>query len=236
VIIGIVAVVVIAMGQLGGKSGSSGFSDPGIDYPTALQHGNKLGDPTAPVTLEVYGDFQCPICSRHSLTVEPTIFAKYVPDGRLQIVHHDIAILSSTPDMESERATRGGYCAQQQGKYWDYAHWVFNNQEGENEGGFARDRLIALAGAAGLDQGAFDACLDSAPAAQALADTQAAANALGINSTPTMAINGALQAPGLKTVDQLSALIDAALASASPAASGAASPAASPAASGSAAP
>ncbi len=104
------------------------------------------------MTLEVYGDFQCPICARHSLTVEPLLVSQYAANGTLRIVHHDIAILSSTADGESERAARGGYCATQQGKYWDYAHWVFNNQSGENQGGFARDRLVAIAGAAGLDQ------------------------------------------------------------------------------------
>ena len=144
------------------------------------------------------------------------LVSRYVADGTLRIVHHDIAILSSTADRESERAARGGYCAAQQGKYWDYAHWVFNNQQGENRGGFSRDRLVSIAVAAGLDEAAFDACLDSPAAVQAVADTTAQAQALGISGTPTMAINGTLLAPGLKTADTLGALIEAAAASAAP--------------------
>jgi len=183
------------------------------------------------VTMDVYGDFQCPLCAQNSLTVEPVLYNQFVTTGTLRIVHHDIDVLSTTPDQESTRAARGGYCAQQQGKYWDYAHWVFNNQQGENLGGFARDRLVAIAGAAGLDQQAFDACLDSDAAAQAVAATQSKADALGINSTPTIAINGTLLTPGLKSADQLGQLIQAAAASAAPASPGASTaPAASSAA------
>src|SRR5262249_39776357 len=158
-----------------------------------------IGHPDAKVTMDVYGDFQCPLCAQNALTVEPVLVSKYAEDGTLRIVHHDIDVLSATPDQESTRAARGGYCAQQQGKYWDYAHWVCTSQQGETLGGFARDRLVALAGAAGLDQQAFDACLDSAAAVQAVAATQAQADALGIHATPTIAINGTLLTPGLKS-------------------------------------
>jgi protein-disulfide isomerase len=229
VIIGVLIVAVVAAGQLGSKA-TGKLSDPGIAYPAALLHENSIGDPNAPVTLEVYGDFQCPRCAEHSLSVEPIIVAKYVADGRVRIVHHDIAILSGTADKESERAARGAYCANQQGKYWDFAHWVFNNQDGENQGGFAHDRIVAIAAAAGLDQAAFEACLDSPAAVQAVADITAKASALGINSTPTLAINGTLLTPGVHSPDDLGARIEAALAAASPSPSGSASPAASDAA------
>jgi protein-disulfide isomerase len=235
VIVGLVIVAVVAAGQLG-KKATGKLSDPGIAYPAALLHGNSIGDPNAPVTLEVYGDFQCPRCAEHSLQVEPIIVAKYVKDGKVRIVHHDIAILSATADKESERAARGAYCADQQGKYWDYAHWVFNNQDGENAGGFAHDRLVAIAATAGLDQAAFEACLDSPEAVQAVADTTAKATALGINSTPTLALNGTLLTPGVHTPDDLGARIEKVLASPAPGASGGASPIASPAASAAASP
>ena len=217
VVIGVVIVAVLAAGQLGGKTTGGTFADPGIEFPAALLHDNTIGSADAPVTLEVYGDFQCPICARHSLTVEPLLVGQYAANRTLRIVHHDIAILSSKADGESERAARGAHCATQQGKYWDYAHWVFNNQSGENQGGFARDRLVAIAGAAGLDQQAFSDCLDTPEAAAAVAATTSQAAGLGINSTPTMAINGTLLTPGLKTADQLGALIEAAAASAAPA-------------------
>lgn len=231
VLVGVLIVAFVAMNQLG-STASGTFKDPAIKYPAALEDHTALGKTTAPVTLEIYGDFQCPICANSALNVEPLVVSKYVVPGTLRLVHHDIAILGGpmTAGNESRIAASGAVCADQQGKYWDYAHWVFNNQAGENAGGFARDRLTAIARSAGLDTAAFTTCLDAAATLQAVDANAQAALGMGIDSTPTMYVNGVSVGAGLKTVDQLSVLIDAALAkaSASPAASGSsASPAAS---------
>jgi len=221
-------VAVVAMNQLGGKV-SGTFKDPAIAYPASLiETDHRIGSPDAPVTLEVYEDFQCPICAEYSLSVEPILVSQYVTPGTLQIVHHDIAILGrGGADDESKLAATGATCAVNQGKYWDYAHWVYNNQDGENQGGFRRERLVAIAEAAGLDGTQFNTCLDDASAIQGVADISNKALGMGINSTPTMYIGGQ-QYVGLKSAQELGALIEAAAASAAPASSAAPSTAASP--------
>jgi protein-disulfide isomerase len=213
---GVLIVAVVAFGQLGNKV-SGTFQDPTINYPASVIGPDRtLGSSAAPVTLEVYEDFQCPICARYSLTEEPLLVGQYVTPGTLRIVHHDIAILGrGGNDDESKLAATGAACAVEQGKYWDYAHWVYMNQDGENQGGFRRERLTAIAEAAGLDGTAFNTCLDSASAIQEVTDVTAQATGLGINSTPTMYI-GDQQIVGLKSAAELGALIEAAAASASP--------------------
>ena len=125
ILAGVVLVGVVAASQLGGKATGT-LTDPKLAYPTALIDGATIGKADAPVTLDVYGDFQCPICARYSLTVEPDLVADYVVPGVLRIVHHDIAILGDrTPNDESKIAAVGGTCATDQGRYWDYAHWVY---------------------------------------------------------------------------------------------------------------
>jgi protein-disulfide isomerase len=225
--IGVLLVAIVAIGQLGGSHTSANLVDPGMQYPATIVDGNALGKADAPVTLEVWGDFQCPICAQHSLDVEPSLVNSYVIPGKLRIVHHDIDILGRGGN-ESHLAAVGGYCAKAQGKYWDYAHWVFANQQGENQGAFNRDRLVQLAVAAGLDQAQFNTCLDSQEAADAVAAVQAQSVQLGINQTPTMFLNGTKYV-GLKSPSDWAALIDTELAKASgsPAASPASSPAAS---------
>jgi protein-disulfide isomerase len=231
-VIGILIVVVVAANQLGGRVTGT-LKDPGISYPAALLDGRTIGNADAPVTLEVWEDFQCPVCAKHSLTVEPFIVDKYVKTGVLRIVHNDLAFLGrGGADDESKLAASGAVCANQQGKYWDYSHWVYNNQDGENAGGFRRERLQQIAEAAGVDTTNWNACLDAAATVQEVADSTTEGVGLGVNSTPTMFIAGQTLV-GLQTVEQLSAVIDAAVAAASPASSGAA---ASPAASGSTAP
>jgi protein-disulfide isomerase len=143
--------------------------------------------------------------------------ARYVSAGTLRIVHHDIAILGDrTPNDESKIAAVGASCATDQGRYWDYSHWIYANQDGENNGGFARDRLTSIAQAAGVDVSGFPACLDGADRVVAVATTTGDAGNLGINSTPTLAINGRLLQPGLPTAAALGGLIEAAAASAAP--------------------
>lgn len=225
VIVGVLLVGFLAVGQLG-KKATATFVDPGVEYPVALIDGATIGSKDAPVTLEVYEDFQCPVCARYSLNVEPTLVANYVMPGTLRIVHHDIAILGNrSPDDESKIAAVGASCATDQNRYWDYSHWVYANQAGENAAGFARDRLAGIAEAAGVDVSGFPACLDDSARVAAVAQATGDAGALGINSTPTMAINGQLLQPGIPPVDQLGALIEAI---AAPSATPAGSPSAAP--------
>jgi protein-disulfide isomerase len=96
VVLGILVVVIVAVVQLGGRV-TGALSNPAIAYPATLLHDNALGSASARVTLEVYGDFQCPVCAQHSLNVEPSLVSKYVVPGKLQIVHQDIAILGGKP-------------------------------------------------------------------------------------------------------------------------------------------
>lgn len=210
--VGVLIVVLVAANQLGGRV-TGKLDDPGFTYPAALLDGANIGSTDAPVVMEVYEDFQCPVCARYSLDVEPTLVNQYVAAGVLRIEHNDLDLLGRGTN-ESLLPALGAYCANEQGLYWPYAHWIYNNQEGENQGGFRRERVIQIAVAAGVEEAAFTSCLDSAPAAAHVADTTAGALALGINSTPTAYINGT-QVVGLQTAADYGKLIEAALAAAS---------------------
>jgi protein-disulfide isomerase len=222
--VGVLIVVVVAAGQLGGRA-SGKLSDPGFAYPAALLDGSNAGTVGAPVVMQVYEDFQCPVCGKYSLDVEPSLVNKYVAAGQLRIEHNDIAILGSgDANDESMITAKGAYCANEQGKYWPYAHWIYSNQIGENQGDFNTERVTQIAVAAGIEEQAFSSCLAGEAALTHVGETTSKALGLGINSTPTMYIGGQ-QIVGLKSVAELSALIDAELAKASSA------PAASPSAS-----
>ena len=60
-------------------------------YPAALLDGSNIGKADAPVTLDVREDYQCPICARYDLTVEPVLVSQYATPGSLRIVHHEIS-------------------------------------------------------------------------------------------------------------------------------------------------
>ena len=160
-ILGVLIVVVVAANQLGSRVTGT-FDDPGINYPAALLDGRTIGNADAPVTLEVWEDYQCPVCARHTLSVEPLIVEQYVKPGILRIVKKDLAFLGrGGADDESRIAASGAVCSNQQDKYWDYTLWLYNNQDGENAGGFRRERVKAIAEAAGVDVTNWDTCIDA---------------------------------------------------------------------------
>ena len=84
--------------------------------------------------------------------------------ARLRIVHHDIEILDARPRADESRLPgRRRLCADEQGKYWDYAHWIYDNQDGENRAASAG--RVTRSPSPPASTRAFSACLDSAGAA-----------------------------------------------------------------------
>src|SRR5687768_6445108 len=66
----IVAVLIIS-GQGPRPGGDTSEIRPAIAIPAALVQGRSLGDPDAPVEIEIWSDFQCPACGMFTRTIEP---------------------------------------------------------------------------------------------------------------------------------------------------------------------
>jgi protein-disulfide isomerase len=163
---------------------------PGSLTPTELADGRTIGETDAPVTVEVWADYQCPYCARFSTQVEPLIIATYVDTGQVRLVFRDLAFLGE----ESRWAAVAAQLAEEQDQFWPYHDYLFANQLGENVGSFEIDRLQEIAGRVGLDQAAFDAGLELEAARLTFAairtEFETDAAALGIHSTPTVVVNG----------------------------------------------
>ena len=193
---------------------ATGLVGPDTPTPVALADGRSLGRANAAVTLDVWSDFQCPVCRQFALTVEPALVRDYVANGTLRIVHHDAAFQGQRAGLaydESVEAGAGARCAAKQDRYWPFHDWLFTNQAGENRGAFADARLRAIAGSAGLDVTAWDACRATGEQQAAVRSETNQAIARGINATPTLFIDGQ-QIVGLRTPAELGQLIQAAAA------------------------
>jgi protein-disulfide isomerase len=213
--IGVVLLAGLLLLQGGGTvdgTGGAALTTPSSLTPTELAADRTLGKATAPVTLELWTDFQCPVCGQFARTVEPALVSRYVIPGTLRIIHHDAAFQggrSSAAYDESVEPAAGARCAAAQGHYWPFQDWTFANQLGENQGGFSADRLKAIATAAGLDVAAWQACVATGDQQKAVRAETTQAVAGGVNATPTLNLNGQVIV-GLKSVTELSALIEAA--------------------------
>jgi protein-disulfide isomerase len=179
---------------------------PAYVYPAALVDGGSVGRADAPVTIEVYGDFQCPICGRFAKEYVPRLVSEFVASGQLRLVSRDIDILGRSPS-ESLAAAVAADCAGAQGRYWAFHDVLFWNQAGENRGAFSGERLTLMADELGLDRAAWDACIAAPERAATVRATTASAFALGINSTPTLSINGQLVVGLPSSYDALEAAI-----------------------------
>ena len=219
--VAVAAVVIVAFGAKP-PSTDAGLILPNVSYPAELVDGDTVGRADAPVVVEVYSDFQCPVCGRFAKEFMPRLLTEFVADGRLRIVSRDIDILGRTPS-ESLAAAVGAACAGEQGRYWAFHDVLFWNQAGENRGAYAPDRLALMADRLGLDRAAWDACVADPARAAAVSTTTAAALAKGINATPTLSINGQVFRGLPQSYDALAAAITQ-LAGASPAARAATQP------------
>jgi protein-disulfide isomerase len=169
--------------------------------------GATLGSPMAPVTLEVYSDFQCPVCGRFARDWVPRLIREFVTPGQLRIVYRDLAFLGrgNDPD-ESLDAAVAASCAGRNGKFWTYWAFLFANQQGENQGAFAPDRLKGLAEASGTAAPDWQACVTGRSAHSGVVQATTKAVSIGIRATPTLVINGRTF-EGLVPYDQIAAAI-----------------------------
>lgn len=173
--------------------------------------GYAYGDPDAPVTIDVYEDFQCPYCQRFSLLEEPKLVEAWVRPGQARIVFHDFAFLGE----ESRWAAVAGRLAAEQDRFWPFHDVLYSNLLGENVGSFTPGRLMIMASMAGLDMDAFIAGLEVPLARASWAaieqEVRDVAASLGVSATPTVFVDGVkVASPDAATIG---AAVQAALAS-----------------------
>lgn len=165
------------------------------------------GDANAKLTVVEFADYQCPFCERFHKDVYKQILADYVETGKVKFVYKNLAFLGQ----ESTDAANAALCAKEQNKFWEYHDYLFDHQNGENQGAFSVENLKKFAGAVGLAQGQFDSCLDNNKYdAQVKADN-AEANKNGFNSTPSTAV-GSVAVIGAQPYAQFKTIIEAELA------------------------
>jgi protein-disulfide isomerase len=184
---GVVLVAVILVLGGSGKPAAAGSVVRALAPAGIPAAGHVLGSATAPVTIDLYEDFQCPACEQWGRNVVPSLVRNELAAGTVRIVYHGFAFIGP----ESIAAGRAAWAAEQQGRFWDMWATLYANQGlHENGGAFDRIRLIAMADTLGLDAARFATDLDAPAAAAFVADGVADAARAGVTSTPTLIIEG----------------------------------------------
>jgi len=150
-----------------------------------IQDGSPiLGEPSAPITILEWGDYQCTFCFRfHDTTLNP-IERDYIQTGKVNLVFKDFPL--NGPD--SILAAEASYCAEDQGKYWPYHDELYKNWGGEKTGWITRWSLNAFGTTVGLDLDEFNQCLDDHKYQDKVNLLYQFGKDLGIDATPSFLV------------------------------------------------
>jgi protein-disulfide isomerase len=169
----------------------------------ALAH--VRGNPDAPVTLEEFGDFQCPPCRQFAGFTEE-LLKEY--DSRLRIVFRNFPLAAHEHAHEAAQAAEA---AGLQGKFWEMHDTLYREQQIWSKASDARELFESYAGTIGLDVDQFKKDMDSDKVRERIDSDHALGDSLGIKVTPTMFINNRPVEPQQKNPEGVRAAINAAL-------------------------
>jgi protein-disulfide isomerase len=162
-----------------------------------MEDGMAIGDPNAPVRIDVFEDFQCPACAFYTEEVERRIAESYVTSGQVYYVFHHYPFLdSNSVNKESHQAANASMCALEQDKFWDYHDILFANWNGENAGAFNDSRLKVFAEKIDLDMERFTSCFDENRYQEEIEADYDLGLEMGVSGTPSVFANGQQITPG----------------------------------------
>jgi protein-disulfide isomerase len=147
IVIGIIAVLISSGGSSSNHSVASGGAaarklDGEITHLLAgiPQNGNALGRPGAPVTLQYFGDLECPVCRAFTVSALPSIISKQVRSGKLRIEYHSLETATREPEVFKTQQI-AALAAGRQDKLWNYIE-TFYHEQGEEDSGYVTERFI----------------------------------------------------------------------------------------------
>jgi protein-disulfide isomerase/uncharacterized membrane protein YphA (DoxX/SURF4 family) len=173
-----------------------------------IADGVVVGEATAPVTLDVYEDPQCPVCAQFEEQVGPTITG-WVDTGRVKVRYHVISFLDRASTTKySSRAANALYASAAAGPevFARYHRLLFAEQPAEGSAGLTDDQLVELAEQAGA--GSAAAAIRAHTYADHVARATEQSSKDGVTGTPAVFVNGTpLEQP---TKEAVTAAVEAA--------------------------
>ena len=155
VIVAVVIVVVSVSGskKTGIKTGTAGaqtYAAVNAELQGIPQSGTTLGKASAPVTIQYFGDLECPICAEFTLGEAdsglPQLISGPVKSGQVKIEYKSTETASGA--VNSDRFVPqqvAAYAAGKQDLFWDYAELFYHEQGSEDTRYVTEDYLDTLA-------------------------------------------------------------------------------------------
>ena len=146
---------------------------------------HSVGPDDAPVTLEEFGDFQCPPCG----LLHPVLKDMEKEFGpQLRVIFREFPLAQT--HQHAINAARAAEAAGMQGKFWEMHDLIFTNQRTWKDAFDARPTFEGYAVQLGLEIGKFRRDVTSSAVDQRITLDGRRANAMGVSGTPTVFMNG----------------------------------------------
>jgi protein-disulfide isomerase len=174
----------------------------------AKQTGHVLGPADAPITLEEFGDFQCPPCGKLS-----------EPINQLQKQYNLRIIFREFPLPMHAHAREAAYAAEAaglQGRFWQMHDLLFREQPVWSNSPDARTLFNAYAGMLQLDLDRFKRDMDSSDVIQQVETDQQRGAQIGVRTTPTIFLNNQAVPPEQLKPENFTGYVETAVKNAKP--------------------
>jgi len=145
------------------------------------------GPANAPVSLVVFGDFECPYCKEEATTLRKELPGMF-PD-KVRVYFMDFPLDSIHP--WAHTAAIAGRCVLKQSpdSFWKYHDWIYENQTAVTLENF-KSKLLEWAGTSGVDSVQLGRCVENKSTEVEVARTVTMGHQLGVDGTPTLYLNG----------------------------------------------
>ncbi len=181
--------------------------------PVSPDRDHIYGNPDALVSLIEYSDFECPFCKRFHPNPKVLVDGS---EGQVNWIYRHFPLEFHNPLAQLE--AEASECASEQGgndAFWQYADLLYERTR-SNGNGLSPDALVPFAQEIGLDEKAFDECLESGRMRARVQEDVVEGGKIGISGTPgNIIINNetgeAIPAAGALPTETLQKIVDSLL-------------------------
>jgi protein-disulfide isomerase len=208
IIVAAVGFLTVASGTILYRSKRSSVVPINKDRPLGAESGETahiLGSPNAPVTLEEFGDFQCPPCGVLSDPINQ-LEHDYRPRLRVTFRHFPLAIHA-----HAQEAAIAAEAASMQGRFWQMHDLLYREQPNWSKATDVTTLFNSYAGLLGLNIDQFKRDMKNDKTKDRVTSDQRKAAALGIQTTPTIFLNNRALLPSELNPTSLRAAVEEAI-------------------------
>ncbi len=202
IVSGVVVLVVLVLVGIGIAIGSSSSKKPttvlrprdAVTSGSPVAQGAVLiGKASAPVTLDLFEDFNCPICGQFEKANGASL-ATMVNDGKVKIRYHMLSFIDDHNGGTYSHRSSGAFAAADtyagSDKAFQLHAALYANQPDEtSKAGLSNEKIVQLAQSVGITEPQFETSVNNGDFNGWVAEVADLGSKAGVTGTPTLYIN-----------------------------------------------